>query len=215
MSTVDRVHDTVMSDMLRGTLAPGSWVRQDELADRLGVSKIPVREALQRLAAIGLVRFETNRGAVVPELSAADADENYSLRRAIEGRLLQQALPRLSIVDLAEAELALTPAASANSANSEASETEANWHFHRAIYQASGWQRGLAMAEILHVAVAPYVVLYTEGLGGAADSDAEHLALLDACRARDAGRALPLLDTHLAGAASTLINFLETRSSPR
>ena len=209
MSTVDRVHDTVMSDMLRGTLAPGSWVRQDELADRLGVSKIPVREALQRLAAIGLVRFETNRGAVVPELSAADANENYSLRRAIEGRLLQQALPRLSIVDLAEAELALTPAASANS---EASETEANWYFHRALYQASGWQRGLAMAEILHVAVAPYVVLYTEGLGGAADSDAEHHALLDACRARDAGRALPLLDTHLAGAASTLINFLETRS---
>jgi DNA-binding GntR family transcriptional regulator len=58
MSTVERVHRAVLDQLLRGDLAPGSWLRQDEVAARLGVSKIPVREALQRLAAARLVTFE-------------------------------------------------------------------------------------------------------------------------------------------------------------
>lgn len=201
MSTVDLVQSAVMTEMLRGSLQPGTWVRQDELAIRLGVSKIPVREALQRLAALDLVRFEPNRGVIVPELTAAEAEENYALRQAIEVRLLAQALPKLNIVDLAEAELALT---------SSVSLTESNWHFHRALYRASGWDRGLAMAEILHAAVAPYVVLYTEGLGGAADSDAEHLTLLELCRTGDSAKATQVLTQHLETAAASLVEFLTT-----
>lgn len=209
MSTVDRVQELVMSDLLRGALTPGSWVRQDELADRLGVSKIPVREALQRLAAIGLVRFEENRGVVVAELSAAEADEHFSLRRAIEPLLLERALPHLDVVDLAEAELALTgPIA-------RIAPTEANWHFHRALYRSSGWQRGLALAETLNAAVAPYVALYTQGLGAAADSDAEHVELLDACRAGDGARALDVLDRHLTGAAASIVGFLRSQEVVR
>lgn len=199
MSTVDAVQSAVMTDMIRGAVVPGTWVRQDELADRLGVSKIPVREALQRLAAIGLVRFETNRGAVVPELSADDARENYALRHAIEPRLLVRALPRMTIVDLAEAELALAPTMSV---------TESNWHFHRALYRASGWPRGLAMVKVLHAAVAPYVALYTQGLGGAEASDDEHVSILDACRRGDTEGACAQLEQHLTGAAITLIDFL-------
>ncbi len=210
MSTVDRVQRSVMDTMLRGGLAPGTWVRQDELAVEMGVSKIPVREALQRLAAIGLLRFEQNRGAIVPELSADDADENYTLRRAIEPELLRRAVPRLSIVDLADAELALDhrrpdePSAEA----AGAAELESNWRFHRAVYRPSGWTRGLAMVEILHASVAPYVLLYTDRLGGRAESDAEHHELLAACRAGDGDQAAHLLDAHLARAARHLVGFL-------
>lgn len=200
MSTVDAVQEMFMTDMLSGSIQPGTWVRQDEVADRLGVSKIPVREALQRLAAIGSVRFDANRGAIVPELSAGEARENYALRRAIEVQLLRQALPQLSIVDLAEAEFALSLTASV---------TKANWRFHRALYQASGWQRGLAMVEILHAAVAPYVVLYTEGLGGAEDSDDEHRIMLESCRIGDGDAAEEQLVGHLDRAATALIDFLD------
>ena len=199
MSTVDRVQDLLVTEMLRGAMAPGSWIRQDEMAERFGTSKIPVREALQRLAMVGLVRFEPNRGAVVPELTAGEAEESYALRTAMEVQLLAQALPRLSIVDLAEAELALAD---------DGPLTEANWRFHRALYRASGWERGLAMVEILNAAVAPYVVLYTQGLGGARHSDAEHRALLDACRDGDAGTALELLRQHLSAASTALIRYL-------
>ena len=204
MSTVDVVQQAFLKEMLSGSIQPGTWVRQDEVADRLGVSKIPVREALQRLAASGLVRFETNRGAIVPELSAGEARENYTLRRAIEVQLLREALPQLSIVDLAEAEVALS---------STTSVTESNWRFHRALYRASAWQRGLAMVEILHAAVAPYVVLYTQGLGGAADSDHEHQVLLEACRIGDVEAAELQLLAHLDGAAATLIGFLDSAAA--
>jgi len=199
MSTVDHVQQAVMEEILRGELAPGTWLRQDELAERLGVSKIPVREALHRLSATGLVRFEPNRGVVVPALSAAQAEENYGLRRAIEPELLRRAVPRLTIVDLAEAELALCA--------EDTSLTEANWVFHRALYRASGWEQGVAMAEVLHAAVAPYVVLYTQGLGGAASSDAEHVALLDACRRGDVEAACTQLIVHLDSAAAALQAF--------
>ncbi len=194
-----------MSGLLRGEVEPGSWLRQDELAGQLGVSKIPVREALQRLVGLGLLRFESNRGVVVPELSAAEAEENYALRRGIEPQLLERALPRISIVDLAQAELALEA--------DGLSLTEANWAFHRALYRSSGWERGLSMAEILHVAVAPYVVLYTEYLGGATDSDAEHAALLEACRRGDTEAASALLLGHLDHAQQALVGFLEEERS--
>ncbi len=200
MSTVDLVQQSVMSDMLSGAIKPGTWVRQEEIAARIGVSKIPVREALQRLAANGLVRFEANRGAVLPELTAADAQENYILRRAIEVELLRQAVPNMNIVDLAEAEVALA---------STGSVTELNWRFHRALYQAAGWQRGLAMVEILHASVAPYVVLYIEDLGGADDSNNEHVALLEACRAGDVATAEAELLSHLDRAAVALVAFLD------
>ncbi len=196
--------------MLRGALAPGTWMRQDELASSMGVSKIPVREALQRLAALGLLRFEPNRGAVIPALTAAEADENFTLRRVVEPELLRRAIPKMSIVDLAGAELALNADPGASS-DIDPSGLEANWRFHRAIYVASGWERGLAVVEILHASVAPYVRLYTDSLGGASDSDDEHLALLAACRSGDVACALDLLDTHLDQAATALQVFLTDR----
>jgi len=201
MSTVDDVEAALRARMLRGEIDPGARLRQDAIADDLGVSKIPVREALQRLVASGLLLFESNRGATMPPLTAVDAAENYSLRRSIEPLLLGRALPRLSVVDLAEAELALeTP---------QLSVTEANWAFHRALYRAAGWSRGLAITEMLHVSVAPYVLFYTEHLGGAADSNAEHRELLEACRDGRLDHALALLDVHLEQAEQALVTFLE------
>lgn len=187
-----------MTQMLRGELAPGTWLRQDDLARDLGVSKIPVREALQRLAGIGLLSFEPNRGAVTSGLSMEGADENFTLRRSIEPELLRRAVPRMTIVHLAEAELAL-----------DSPSIESNWHFHRALYAASGWTRGVAMVEVLHAAVASYVLLYTEHLGGQNDSDDEHRALLDACRSGDADAACDLLEAHLDHAATALLGFLD------
>lgn len=199
MSTVDEIQRVVLDDLVRGDLEPGSRIRQDSLAARLGVSKIPVREALQRLSASGLLRFETNRGATVPLLSADDAVENFTLRRVVEIELLRQAIPNLSIVDLAKAQHALDTAGT--------SPTEANWRFHHALYAPSRWRRGLAIAEMLHAAMAPYVLLYLR-TGGATPSEGEHRAILAACRSGDIDVALSLLGTHLDGAASAVIDVL-------
>ena len=204
MSTVDRVEQWVRRGLIRGDYAPGAWLRQDDLAAELGVSKIPVREALQRLAAASLVTFEPNRGALVRPLTAADAEEIYALRQAIEPELLRRAIGRHTIVDLATAELALT--------SQSRTLTEANWLFHRALYEAASWPRALSMVETLQAAVAPYVLLYTKDLGGAAHSDPEHQELLEQCRAADALSALRVLGTHLRSAADALAAYLSDGS---
>jgi DNA-binding GntR family transcriptional regulator len=200
MSTVDRVEQRVRQGLLRGDYPPGSWLRQDDLAAELGVSKIPVREALQRLAAASLVTFEPNRGAMVRPLTAADAEEIFALRVAIEPELLRRAIGRHTIVDLAIAELALT--------SNSVTLTEANWQFHSALYQAAGWPRALSTVETLHAMVAPYVLLYAEGLGGAGKSDAEHHELLESFRAADARSASRVLRGHLRAAADSLTDYL-------
>jgi DNA-binding GntR family transcriptional regulator len=196
ISTVERIEQRVREGLLRGDYAPGAWLRQDELAAELGVSKIPVREALQRLAAASLVTFEPNRGALVRPLTAGDAEEIFAMRQAIEPNLLRRAVGRHSTVDLATAELAL--------ASGTLPLTERNWLFHRALYHPAGWPRALATVETLHAAVAPYVLLYTENLGGAEESDAEHRELLDHCRSANARLAVRVLRVHLTAAADAL-----------
>jgi DNA-binding GntR family transcriptional regulator len=201
MSTVEVVHRHVVTALLRGELQPGEWLRQDDLAAALGVSKVPVREALQRLAAEGLVSFEANRGSMVRTLTADGAQEIYALRRAIEPVLLKRSVSQLTIVDLAQAEMALDdPAASIG---------EANWRFHRSLYAGAGWLRGSTIVGTLHTAVAPYVVLYTKKLSGSSASDAEHRELLQLCRAKETTKAVAVLKSHLAEASSALITYLQ------
>lgn len=199
MSTAERVVQEMLRRMLWGELQPGTWLRQDELAAQLGVSKIPVREALQRLAAQGLLRVEPQRGVVVPRLAWDDAHEIFELRLAMEPRLLRRAVPKLSKVDLAKAEEALE--------STELPLSASNWQFHRALYEPSGWQRGLALVEILHAAVAPYVVLYTADLGGDGTSSRQHGEILMHCRYADADAACEVLVRHLEQAAVALQAF--------
>jgi DNA-binding GntR family transcriptional regulator len=201
MSTVEVVHRHVVTALLRGELQPGEWLRQDDLAAALGVSKVPVREALQRLAAEGLVSFEANRGSMVRTLTADGAQEIYALRRAIEPVLLKRSVSQLTIVDLAQAEMALDDFA--------ASIGEANWRFHRSLYAGAGWLRGSTIVGTLHTAVAPYVVLYTKKLSGSSASDAEHRELLQLCRAKETTKAVAVLKSHLAEASSALITYLQ------
>ena len=80
--------------ILRGDYPDGEPLRQDALADELGVSRIPVREALRQLEAEGLVTFSPHRGAVVSSLSLAEIEELFELRAEIECDLLRRAIPK-------------------------------------------------------------------------------------------------------------------------
>src|SRR5436305_9810370 len=94
VSIVDRVYESVRSRILDGTLERGSRLRQEELADELGVSRTPLREALRRLASEGLVDFNPNRGATVSRDDVANFWHAWAARVAIEpgaARLAAQA----------------------------------------------------------------------------------------------------------------------------
>jgi DNA-binding GntR family transcriptional regulator len=95
-----RVADHLRSAILGGRIGPGERVRQEDVAQQLGASRLPVREALQMLAAEGLVENEPNKGARVPHLSMHEVDVMYRMREQLEPLALAESLPSLVASDL-------------------------------------------------------------------------------------------------------------------
>jgi DNA-binding GntR family transcriptional regulator len=86
--------------ILDGTIAPGEWIRQEEVAERLGASRLPVREALRILEAEGLTEHVANRGARVPRLGMHEVDVLYRMRERLEPLALAESLDHLTDTDV-------------------------------------------------------------------------------------------------------------------
>jgi DNA-binding GntR family transcriptional regulator len=100
LNASERAYGGIRSLIVNGQLAPGFHLREGELAEQLGVSRTPVREALRRLAAEGLVESRRNRGAVVGTLSGAALEEVAEARASLEGAAAHRAASRISPRDL-------------------------------------------------------------------------------------------------------------------
>jgi DNA-binding GntR family transcriptional regulator len=92
--------------IVSGEIPPGSVLRQEHLSEQFAVSRTPVREALRRLAALGLVSFEPNRGVQVRELAREELREAFLVRAELEGLATEIATPKMTSQDLAELEAA-------------------------------------------------------------------------------------------------------------
>jgi len=200
------IADTLRAEILQGLLQSNLPLRQDELAERFGVSKIPVREALYQLKAEGLVTFFPNRGAVVTELSSAEVDEIYAMRIALETLALRRAIPHLTIANLTQAETLLD---AIEQEKSIAQWGELNWEFHALLYQPANLPRLMEWVRLLHINVARYLVIFLVGLEYQATSQREHRAILEACRQGQIETAVTLLEQHLQAAANKLVAFLQ------
>ena len=100
LTSAERTLDTLREDILRGALPAGARLGEVELADRLGVSRTPVREALSRLAAEGLVELVPNRGARVASWTVDELEGVFALRSLLEPQLTALAVPHASAADL-------------------------------------------------------------------------------------------------------------------
>lgn len=99
-----RVADHLREAILRGELRPGDRIRQEEVAERLGASRLPVREALRMLEAEGLTEHEAHKGARVPRLSQHEVEVIYQMRERLEPLAIIESLERLSDDDHARIE---------------------------------------------------------------------------------------------------------------
>jgi DNA-binding GntR family transcriptional regulator len=91
-----RVADYLRHAILTGEIGPGEWIRQEEVAERLGSSRLPVREALRILEAEGLTEHERHRGASVPSLSMHEVDVIYRMREQLEQLAIAESIPHLT-----------------------------------------------------------------------------------------------------------------------
>jgi DNA-binding GntR family transcriptional regulator len=100
----DDIAGLIEEAIVSGELSPGSVLRQEQLSERFGVSRTPVREALRRLAALGLVSFEPNRGVRVRTLSRADLREAFLVRAELEALVTEEAARNMTPEALEELE---------------------------------------------------------------------------------------------------------------
>jgi DNA-binding GntR family transcriptional regulator len=191
----DEVADRVREAIFSGTYAPGSQLREVELAELLDVSRGPVREALLRLEREGLVRSEWHRGATVTTLSAHDVAELDSLRGALEQLAVQQVIANASDEDIAAV---ATAARRMSRAEDEHEMVRHDIEFHDAVYAAARHQRleeaWRAIRSQVHLFLLTRIGVSTDGyLTRIPD---EHRELAAALQARDADAALALFAAH-------------------
>ncbi len=204
-STPDLIAATLRTAILQGRYRANEPLRQDTLARDLGVSKIPLREALVQLKAEGLVTLLPKRGAVVSQLSSAEVAEIYTMRVALETVALERAVPRLSPADLIRARGVLEII---DCETDRAQWGELNWEFHATLYQAAQMPLLLQTIQTLHNNVHRYLIIYLDRLSGLGQSQKQHWDLLAACRKKDLSRAKAILETHLAQACENLVSYL-------
>ena len=204
-NTPDFIASALRNAIMQGQFKANQPLRQDHIAQELGVSKIPLREALVQLKAEGLVSFMPNRGAVVSELSANKVDEIFTMRIALETKALERAIPNLSSADLIRTKSVLEIL---EKENDRTQWSELNWEFHATLYQASQMPRLLNTIETLHNNVTRYLIIYLDRLSAQDISQKEHLAIFNACKRGNIDAATKQLTTHLRKASKRLMAFL-------
>lgn len=192
----DTVLAALRADILDGTLAPGDQVVQEALAERYGVSRVPLREALKALEAEGQVVYHPHRGYFVTELSIDDLLEVYRLRELLEAEAIRHAVPTLDDADVAALADLLGDVDDAAAAGDLIAMTAANRRFHFAIFDAAGMPRLSRLLRQLWEATDAYRAVYFQAGENRRRVAREHAAMLAALRARDAEAVVRLHDEH-------------------
>ncbi|MFE2102320.1 MULTISPECIES: GntR family transcriptional regulator [unclassified Streptomyces] len=134
----ERVLATLRQDIIAGRLGPGERLVERELAERFGVSRVPVREAIRALVAEGFVLFESARRTVVRRLTPTDVKELFELREALEVYAAGLAAARVTPESLAELRELLAEAATATTEGDGEAITDINTRFHDRILAMAG-----------------------------------------------------------------------------
>jgi DNA-binding GntR family transcriptional regulator len=203
-----RVLEELRGAIVRREYRPGMRVRADAVAERMGVSRIPVREALRVLEAEGLVTSEPHKGVTVAELSAADLHEIYLLRRLLENEAARRAIPVLSARTLAELEQLVLRMDRALELPESTQLIELNRKFHFTMYAASNLRQLVHMITILWNQSDAYRSIYLAEDEFRRQAQREHRGIVDACHAREADRVIALLEKHRGHAEDAITDML-------
>jgi DNA-binding GntR family transcriptional regulator len=205
------LHELILS----GELPSGTALRLEELAKRLDMSQMPIREGLRRMAALGLVEIVPHKGAWVRELSMEDLRDTHETRLALESLAVRAAATQFSDTDASAARTALAEHVRLSKQGDNIASRQAHTEFHFAIYRAGGsrwlpraiepvWQN----SERYRFGSRPTAFLIER-------SRQEHQAILDACVAQDPDAAERALRSHLAGAFQRITETMTSKQASK
>ncbi len=226
-SLVDRLASTIQARVLNGEIVRGTRLPQEGLASEFGVSRTPVREALRKLQAAGVVEVLPNRGAVVRGPSAREIRESYEVRSELEGLAAELATARMEdahLQRLREAEELFRGSVGQLVAGRRGGKdapwdehddwVRANDLFHQVILEAAG---NLRLAEVLGDLRRSFPRELTWSALSAnsrrlEDNVLQHGAILDAIERRDAAASRDHMTAHVRTAGELVLHYFETRS---
>lgn len=201
----------LLADIKSGQLLPGARLRETELAERLGISRTPVREAIRQLEADGLVTHQARQGATIRNLDYAEVIELYEMRSVLEGtasRLAARMAQRVEVVELTELNDAL--AASEPGAAAQ----ELNRQFHRTLLDAA---RNRFLVKTMSALQKTLLILGPTTLSDPPRPEAaaaEHAAVIRAIAAHDGDAAEAAMRAHVEAALNARIRAMRGREIP-
>ncbi|OIQ32579.1 MAG: GntR family transcriptional regulator [Alphaproteobacteria bacterium MedPE-SWcel] len=201
-SAASVVFDALRKAIVEGDLEEGVPLRQDEIARLLNTSRIPVREAISRLEEKGLVTSQRFKGAVVASLDLEELREIFDYRTLIEPEVIRRAVPGMTRQTLQNARDILD--AQTLTCGDPVKWGDLNRAFHERLYQASGLPYHQAAIDKAMDRVDRYLRAALVRSGNVAKSNAEHLAIWQACAEGDADLAARLTRDHITQSCSAL-----------
>lgn len=192
----ERISDEIRTAVISGAMEPGSRVRQEELAERFGASRIPVREALRRLESEGLVTLVPNSGAWIAKVDVAECIEIYKIRERLETLAITESVPRFSDADVQElARLA----AEVEQVKEVEGFLQLDREFHLLSYSHAEMPRLLEMIERFWNTTQQYRRAYFKLIRPAGHwvIHAEHRLMIEAFKRRDGEEAGRILQGHI------------------
>lgn len=204
----DAVLAALREDILTGVLAPGDQLVQEALAERYGVSRVPLREALKMLESEGQVVNHPHRGYFVAELSVADLREVYHLRALLERAALTAAVPLLDEADVDVIAGLCEDVDTAAREGDVLAMAEANRRFHFALFDAAALPRLSRLLRQLWEATDAYRALYYQQSVNRSRVLEEHDSMIAALRDRDVDRVVALHDEHRAQSVAAVETML-------
>ncbi len=202
-------YDTIRDAILSGRHAPGQRLVTEDLARELGVSRMPVREALQRLQVSGLVTITPHRGAIVSHLSEAEVAEIFHIRAVLEGLAARLAATKLAPGDHKRLGTLLEEMTRAASANDPEKVLVINRDFHTVIWKAAGAPRLRELLENLYDACQRFRNLSVLLPGRLDQITQEHRRIARALAQGDAAGAEWHANAHYEGTARRLLRSIE------
>ena len=189
------VAEDLRQRIIEGQLKGGEQIRQDAVANELGVSRIPVREALKQLEAEGLIKLVSHKGAVVIQLSKEEIAELFDLRVVLETWLLEQAISKMTEADFSRLQQILDKMIHEEDVIENWGELNRAWH--DALLMPSGCQKTMEILDRILANIDRFVRLQISLTHGQKKAHAEHGEILQLCREGEIEKAKAALTGHI------------------
>lgn len=200
--------------IISGELRPGQPIRQDVLAERLGVSRVPLREALKILQGEGQVDYRPHHGYSVTRLDLGDLREVYRIRQLLETEAARISVPEFTDDDLKALIKAGHEVDAAGEAEDFVRMSAANRRFHFLLVEGAGMARLNHLVRILWDATDVYRSFYYTGVSNRHRVRAEHAGIVQAAADHDVERVIRLLDEHRQNAIDEITSAIAREDGP-